>query len=243
MAHGATDWYGSDPSANTYGSLDVAELAVRLGSPVAFDRRGRVTWFNDWHNGVSGVENTIIGAGTENYLYVGEGAYSNYSNYLYCGTSVNGARGLKQVLWYPPLGGVGLECSWRPSYKIYGLYHCLDFYDGAHRIRFGLFYEHSTGNLAYVNAAGSWAFFATPGPMNTGGNCFNPVKLVVNSLTGEYMRCVFQEHVYDMAGYKPQVSAAPSNKALILNVRAAQGTKTKQYALNGYIILTQGEPA
>ena len=52
MTHGVQDFGASSGQNSTYGLTDLGELAVRLGSPVSFDRRGDVVMMETFEDGL-----------------------------------------------------------------------------------------------------------------------------------------------------------------------------------------------
>lgn len=51
MPHGLPDWGLTGPKTTVYGLDDVGEAAVRLGSPVSWDRRGDVVFVDSFNEG------------------------------------------------------------------------------------------------------------------------------------------------------------------------------------------------
>lgn len=67
MPRGYAD-FGLDPSNYGQFSGDNAELAARLKSPVVFERRGRVLWYDDLTNGLGKYQISLAGTAVANYV-------------------------------------------------------------------------------------------------------------------------------------------------------------------------------
>jgi len=75
MSHGAKDYSNIANVGNLYRLDDLAELAVRLGSPIDYDRRGQLQWVYSFDDGLTPVQSTLVGAGSQLMLSTGMNAH------------------------------------------------------------------------------------------------------------------------------------------------------------------------
>ena len=71
MSHGAKDYSNIANVGNLYRLDDLAELAVRLGSPIAYDRRGQLQWVYSFDDGLTPVLPVLSGANSKLTLSTG----------------------------------------------------------------------------------------------------------------------------------------------------------------------------
>ena len=114
MVHGTPDWGGAAPKSTTYKLDDHAELAVRLGSMVSYDRRGEVIWANNFAEGGRSFFCVGAGVGEETYLTC-EGALSGgLCLCLKTGNLVGDFQRAYQFGYYTVEGGLGQEVWFAP---------------------------------------------------------------------------------------------------------------------------------
>ncbi len=80
MPIGSADWYKSGLTANIPGSADNAELAVRLGSPVSFDRTGKLL-YADYMLGYK-INRTVVVNGVIPLNYISNEKYETGASSL-----------------------------------------------------------------------------------------------------------------------------------------------------------------
>jgi len=75
MSHGAKDYSNIANVGNLYRLDDLAELAVRLGSPIDYDRRGQLQWVYSFDDGLTPVIPWMAGANSKLSLSTGMNAH------------------------------------------------------------------------------------------------------------------------------------------------------------------------
>jgi len=221
----------------------MAELAVRLGSVVTFDRRGDVIWYDDFGEGASRV--SVSGAGTGNELRFSpyDGIHRAGSLICHTGDAAGDYSAFTKVLYYPALGAIGLELAFVPCADLHYVTGGLYFYTGSQRHHYGALYNHTTGEVMVVPASGVWTTIGTPGIQRVGARDYSFMKLVANILTGEYVRVIFNASTYDASAYTPYIAVDATVKSLTLECRAVTDAASAIDVRVGHVILTQNEPA
>jgi hypothetical protein len=69
--------------------VDAGEMAVRLGSPVLYDRRGETLWYDTFEHGLSFIHTNLSGAGSEAAIVADHAWKSGYSLKLTAGTTLS----------------------------------------------------------------------------------------------------------------------------------------------------------
>ncbi len=199
MPHGTPDWGLVGPISTLYGLDDLAEQAVRLGAVSSWDRIGHVVFSDNfregrgaWHSVVSSADGIIC-------PFTGDAVSPPF-----CLKMVNGSGGafyarIAHYLGYRYRGQVGLELSVAYGIDIeyvkFGIASSL----ATGRQFFYIRFDPGTGDLAWGTDAVGWTPFANVGVL--GGNIeeWRTFKLVVNFVTGFFVRVVFLGIAYDMS--------------------------------------------
>jgi len=221
----------------------MAELAVRLGSVVTFDRRGDVIWYDDFGEGASRV--SVAGAGTGNELRFTpyDGIHRAGSLICHTGDSIGDYSAFSKVLYYPALGAIGLELAFVPCDNLRYVIASLYIFTGSQKHHYGVLYYLTLGKVKVGPADGVWATIGTPGIQRVGAVTYSIMKLVANILTGEYVRVIFNASTYDASAYTPYVLADATPKSLTIWVQAITDVASAIDVRVGHVIVTQNEPA
>lgn len=236
-------------AGRVYSSSDTGELAARLGSPVTFDRRGNVVWFDSFENGFNkwrippGSSGTVALSDARAYFGARSckfttaavaGSYTAMTSYIHLPSLSK--IGSAFILTPPDHGGVP-----NPDYE---LEFSIGFSDRAFSLRY---LSYSPDNNRYQLAlytTGGWtnAYTITgDGLFNLFSYLFHTVKLVFDLATNKYERLIIDNMEYDISNYEAGVvpAAAPIlyNTLLIRPVQAIAFTSYLDTA-----IVTQNEP-
>lgn len=208
MPIGRPDWYSSGRQANSASLDDMAELAVRLGSGVNYDRTGKLIYIDDfsadnaltvkfcnsaaagpaidntlWETG-SGVLTCTINTGATNYLRVNRRSRTWYSSFLSMEAAFRWTNDIDYVqidLW-----------STRNEYYARGRVYLLN--DGQ--------------TIQYYNPSlglETIAVLDTP-VIHTGK--FTTMKVDIDTDTGYYVRCRVDSNVIDMSSLQLSTTIA-----------------------------------
>jgi hypothetical protein len=241
MAHGTPDWGVTAGGATVYQLTDMAELAVRLGSIVTFDRRGDVVFLDSFEDGFAHWLTDKAGAGSLVALSRATARHNGLSARLVGGT---GAAAWAQIIFQGPrpvLAGLGVEYSFNPISTIGILTLLLYLYDGTNRTLYEVHWDDATNSLRYRDANWVLQTFATNVDLLADVALFHTWKLVVNAEDQEYARLILNGSTYDLSGIPARVTADsrfPSLSAVVTVNGRAGGTSTVYI---DDVILTQNE--
>ena len=201
MAHGTPDWGLTAGTVTTYQLTDLAELAVRLGSIVSYDRRGEVLFLDDFQHGLSLWDPDTSGAGADVYLSTELALSGSFACKLIPGTATGNYALIQTYLSLPPLSRMGVQYF----FSHLGTTQKIDF-DLAAEWASGQFYasvryDDVADELLVYNSAGVYVSFATGIALTTHSTIFSRAKLVIDLSTGTYVRFLLNDVEYDLSAY------------------------------------------
>jgi len=242
MSHGYPDWGIYAPKKTTYSLPDLAELAVRLGSIVTFDRRGDVIFLDDFESGIQKwvFTGTGIGAAAENSA---ESARNGrYSAKITTGDAVGDYARLTRYSFPPVLSKIGFEISFTSSAHAQYLQWGIGYYDGTNVHEGHIRFDVQNSNLQYYGDDAAWHIFATNIRVYGVTYLFHTIKLVIDIENDKYVRFLFDEKSYDLSAYALNVagSALLPNLGLYIEVVTNLAANLSIYVDDA--INTQNEP-
>ncbi len=242
MAHGTPDWWGTEPAATTYKVSDVGELAARLGSPNTYDRRGNVVWMTNFDHGLQGV--TI---GVDHGDSVGS---------LSTETALNGPVSLKldprgaanaYVNWrrvsYPlNVGKVGAEFGFCIEEAPASIYFRLQYFNGTNRYPGKVIYYPDSGDWKILNDQGNEVTILAAEKIQTGGDSWHHVKIVIDTENLEYHRLLIDDHTPDVSAYDLQEVGSADLGVIGVKVEVAGSVAANAAGFLDCVIITRDEP-
>lgn len=249
MPHGGPDWGTLGPISTIYTIEDMAELAVRLGSIVTFDRRGNVVWLDDFEGGINcwraGYQGTGAGVASSAES-VRNGAFSAK---LTPGNAEDDYAWAGHYCPYPVVSKVGFEISFAldddtplldPELKATSFTHTLR--DGSYYHYAELQYLSADRKLQYRDENLAWQDLATNLLLHTYKTLFHTVKLVIDLSTQKYVRAILDNVEYDMSTLSYYYTSGTSAAYWWQGVRAIARKTTNPSVYVDDAILTQNEP-
>ena len=199
MARGAPDDSNVKVGKDVFRLDDLAELAVRLGSPVTYNRAGNVLMIDGFEEGLTGWSKNRTGVAAEVELSQDRTYAGGISVRIHTGTGLTPYGGISKFL--PPVSSckMGMQMCFSLNFRVARITWEYGYYKPSLKYNFGLEYDHVAGTLAYKSAPGIYTPFATPGKLYFDGANWHNVKLIVDTKTGSYVRCILDNEVYDMS--------------------------------------------
>ncbi len=242
MPHGTPEWGHIGPKDTVFGLDDLGEQAVRLGSPHLFDRRGDVLVSTDFRNGTGVAEffNAVALGGIG--LWTGVSRQGAYSIGVTSTGANAGDQGIRVGVPFPVQTRIGGEAT----FSVTGFADCwkiqLYWRDRTREWHAAVRWCPLAQTLEYLNSLGGWTPFAAGVQGWPLFQLMNTMKLVVDMATQQYVRVIFCELPYSLAGigvedFAPSAWAAV--RMWVLMERVA-GSVADAYIDN--VILTHNEP-
>jgi hypothetical protein len=242
MPHGQRDWsnIGADETVHSFN--DMAELAVRLGSPVTFNREGNVLFMETWDHGITPWVNTVSGAGAEVIASNGWSKIGPYSCKLVCGSDTGKLAQVNRYWPYPVLGKYGVEVSVGFNVHLSVFKVKLYLYDGTDLYQYEVWYDQDNSLVKIRTSSGYQNVITDLALAVQGQNTFHIVKLVVDLSIGYYSRVIINETETNLEAYDVASSASATSPQLMAWFEAIGTAGQTGYAYVDDIIITQNEP-
>lgn len=242
MAHGTPDYGITAGRVTTHQLTDLGELAARLGSPITFDRRGDVIFWDDFECGAGKWVLGSSGAGGAAALSTERARSGESSIKLTAGSDVNEQASMQHVAAFPVLSPLGMEAS----FNFASVCEWIEFAFSvvyADRVIFPFIrYNHQAGTLQYRDSSGAQVTIATVGTADTTATLFNTMKVVVDTQEEEFVRVLFNENAYDLSGIACQSSASAAWRKALVEIQLEGHTGDNDIAYVDDVIFTQNEP-
>lgn len=242
------DWVRSvliiDPTdiwGNVVG-IGLNELIAILSSAKRFDRRGNILLVDDFDNGLGAWDPTLLGTGAAAVLSTAYTRAGGFSCKLTTGSTSSKAAAITTYYPYIIETNIGAECSisYESNLRYFILY--LQITKAGTYYTFGVRFDIANETLAYFNTEAAWTQFASGIKVFNSLYLFQPLKLVADMESKEYLRCLFLNTEYDLSACLP-LSSATANLDRITAQLWAEGPAGAN--VDCYVesfIFTQNEP-
>jgi len=230
------------PSSTRYPLSDLGEQAVRLGSPVTYDRRGEVVWYDVGDKGIAPY--TISGSGTGNQVIVDtyRPLHGAYNLKLISGSDADRMAIVNKSMSNLAMRRCGLEVALflateGEHFKIAILRR-----SGTLDVQGWLSLGMVSKTLQYYGSDGAYHFIADTGDLYDPYGIYHHLKLVVDFDTGYYVRALFNENSYDLSAYPLYSEALSGIKHYIIQATFGGRLNHNDKAYVGHMIVTGNEP-
>lgn len=201
MPIGRPDWYSSGLSEISATLDDMAELAVRLGSAVNYDRTGKIIFIDTFtrFDGLYTVTSSGVASGPAVTSTIAETDNSSLHTQLSLGIANNVSIARSSRTWSGKVLSieVGFNCDVLPDQIYFTCGNVVDgyFYNGIIRVT-------SAGTLfeVYDNASG-YVTFETASYTPLLNLAFNAMKIAVDMSTKKYLYFRLNNVEYDLTQY------------------------------------------
>lgn len=200
MAHGVPDWGITSGAETVYMVEDLGEAVVRLGSPVSFDRRGDVVWWDDFEWGLEKWSAEAVGTGGSVGISTERARNGRCSAHLVAGSDNTHLAGIHHDEPYPSSSAFGFESSICFPADVESIEWSMVLFAPTGILSTRLYYHIPTQQLRYEDSAAALAVLASGVDLQGADRTFHTVKLVVDLRTNEYVRAIVNETTYAMAG-------------------------------------------
>lgn len=242
MPHGAPDFGPSAVKETVASMADLGELAARLGSIVTYDRKGDVYWFDDFEDDIA---KWLAGGDDATYEVVWSPIAAHmgaFSMELKAGLGGSYYAYMRKFAAPIPLTRLGFECWFtinaHSEYVLVTIGRC----EGGNVTYGELKLNPATGTLQYLDTLGVYQTIHTFTDLETTLYHFAPIKLVIDLITGKYVRALFLNYEYDLSNYALEEAATEAGDSTWMQIyhKGEDGTNRSIYVDN--VILTQNEP-
>jgi len=242
MPRGQRDFGGTSPTTTIAGVSDMGELAVRLGSPVTFDRRGDVILLDDFEDNINKWVQTHVGVGGAIALSNDTCKNGARSCKFTTGNVIGNACSIERYMSYPVSGRFGFEISFTYESNFSQWEWLLQLNDGAFYHLAEITYVDATGTLYYRDSTPADVAIVAGLSLYEVDELFHTIKLVVDFDNDKYIRLILNNTEYDLSAYSFEKKADATNQRLFTRVRAYTATAANNVMYLDDAIWTQNEP-
>ena len=242
LGHGTPDWGFQRAVTQVFPSLDLAELAVRLGSPDIFNRSGTMLFYDDFSLGLTKGKPAQTQAGTVPALSVARAGLSGYTALCKTAAVVDAESYMFYRVSIPQLTKMGLEGGMDLGEN--GAMWQLRLYtwDGTFQHLAGLRFDPSIDTLYYWSSAATWVAAATNLSHLVDDYLFHVMKLIIDPATKKYVRAIYNDRVIDLSTISYQTIAETTAPSVAINAAAVARTAAVWTTYLSHVIFTINEP-
>ena len=237
------DYGVSSMSQSQSFSLDMSELAVRLGSGNYFDRSGVQLYNERFDCGLQNWIETVAGAGSSIKLMASDVSVGAYAVKMTCGAVIANLATIAKNLPYPYFSRFGIE--WQVKHIVPG-------------VQFNMVAIFYTGTKAYqlqvyTDSVNEKFYYVTPGPayksidlapFYTGAASeFHVYKLVADLENAKWVRASIDTTDTNISANSLYTFASGEKPRLYLYFRTTNTTGVTETVVLDNIILTIDEPS
>lgn len=220
---------------------DMAELAVRLYSPVVFSRSGKVLYLDDFESGLGAWTLAAPGAVGEILLTSEDVYFGGHACKLL--THDVGASIASISKRFPPvdLQVLGGQMCFAVVTGVKWLDFEIRLEDGVDSYYFNARYEHTTGKLYVQTGMFAYTEFADHGVLTEGLGIYHHVKLYVDTESKAFVRLLFDNVEYNLSGYTPATQPNPISPREDVWIRVTSQDDVSGMVYVDSIVLTTDE--
>lgn len=221
---------------------DLGELAARMGSPVTYDRRGSVYWFDDFEDGLSPWLTTNDGAGGSVDIVVSPTFRGGFSCQLVTDDAGGNLASIIKRLAPALLTTYGAEFTFSTLENGKRLYSFFQYNTGTKKYLAGISCHITDGKLYYYSSAGVWTEIDDLVIDDDDKYLFYTAKLVVDLQSKEYVRVLFNQMEYDISGQEIKESADITVPRIEVSFGVTAEGANAATAFIDSVIITIGDP-
>ncbi len=241
MPHGYPPWSGIKKQTVFSLPIDMAELAVRLGSIVTHDRRGDVMFLESFEHGLIRWDPGVGSANSKVYISSSEARHGAYSVALLAEATPGGSAQIALEIPYPALCSLGVETHvYLPSdfdYFEITVYK----YDGTRVHDGGLRYDQGATKLEYRDSSGNYQDLRTGVTLHGLTKVFTVFKLVADFDNDLYMRSLVNNYTDVMLTVALRSDTDPSTPRFRIVLELTGDASNESIAYVDAVIVTQNE--
>ena len=235
--------YGVNPSGIiTAPRIGPAELAVRLGSIVSYDRMGEVFWLDSFESGFQRWTAAYVGTPGEVVLKADGPRSGAYSMGLRASLVADREAGIDLYTSTPTQSRLGLEAS----FQLWSDTSILEMRIAAANPTlspiFALRYNIQSSTVQRLNNASAWVTLATGIQLFSIDRSYSTIKLVVDPANRNYVRATIAGQVYDLAGLPGPGGGGVSFPSVYVRIAHIADGSNNNWVYVDDVIITHNEP-
>ena len=230
------------PSSTRYPLADLGEQAVRLGSPVTFDRRGEVVWFDVCDKGLAPYD--ISGSGTGNKVEVSVfyPLHGGYNLQLTAGSDADHLSQINKLVSNLAMRQAGVEVAFFVTEGVEKFYIHLARHTGIQETISRIQVDCENLTLSYLGSDNAYHSFADISEPRDNWGVYHHLKMAMDYDRGSYLRVIYDEKQYDLSDYALFTGSSVQIACYRLYCRITGRLDFNDTAYIGHVIVTGNEP-
>ena len=241
-AHDMPDDYDWLPGSARFPMADMGELAVRLGSPVTFDRRGDVLWLDTIAGGLGSWTAVTGGLGSTVNVTTNYPLHGKYTLALVAGSTLDHTAQIRKRLSNIAMLRSGLEVAFWLNTPGESFILFLTRFDGINQVGANISVWSGPKTLEYRDPAGAYHTIAHIGSIDNNEGVYHHLKVVADFTLGQYVRVIWDDHEYDLSGIPLWQVPALDIKQYRVLIAQYGVLASNDIAYIGHVIITGNEP-
>ena len=230
------------PGSARYSLSDLSELAARLNSPNAYDRRGEVAYQTTFESGFSGWDIGFNGTGGKVKVSANGNYRWPYNMCLLAPTTSWFIANVELMFSVWTTNRIGIEYAIaiptvfsKLIFTLTGLYSNIAYLPIIQ-------YLSSAKQLQYYGEDSAYHTFSTFPGLDRTRYCYLPYKLVVDLSTGKYVRLLISNSEFDLSAYSMYHYDSTAANYIKTTVQFHGQSSPQAEAHIGHMIFTVNEP-
>jgi len=219
MAHSLPDYTTKYKLVRLFSNMDFSEFAARINQMVVYDRRGNIIWFDDFEGGTLCWVSNGSGVGNTEVLSTDQPFIGSQCCKITTGNLNNDYGGIVREFQRPPTSQLGIEISFTSKGNIDRYELQFTYFTGTTSYTAYAGVDTTTHTLFYYDAAGAYQTLASNVLCWVGNYFYHTMKLVVDFSTGNYVRFLFANRSYDMAGIPMRTGVSAEETRVLTGFR------------------------
>ena len=242
MGKDTPDWGGWYNGILMHPLSDMAELAVRLGSPIIHDRAGNVIWYYDFELGLDNVvtyktsANKVISIQTN---YVDWGAFALQLDHA---LETTGYMQVYKDIQYLGPSRYGVAFSMIQNDEVQEHSFFFNIVEDTTFIKFGVQYDRPNAKLHYWGSGNAWVEFADNVADPTSSILFQKYKIVVDTTLRQYYKFTMGRVIYDLRDIDAFTATDTDGEYMRLMLQSETTGVGASSVYLDHMILTMNEP-
>lgn len=242
MVHTLPPWTTKYKMVKIFGQIDSGELAARLGSINTFDRRGNVSWYDDFESSTLKWCNSPVGAGGTGALSTTHARNGNQSFKMVTDTVSGRGRRLLKRLPSPTNANIGLELHIATEHQVWTLEAEVEVQDTEGIQAMTVRWVEETNLLQVKDENSDWQTVATLGNKINDVYLFYTIKIVADFEAKTYKRLMFNDTEYNISNIRVKDTAGPYLDILCTKIAVTTNQDSAKTCYIDDVIITQNEP-
>jgi len=242
MAHGAPDNYQVQKKAITYRLDDMAELAVRLGSPNVYHRLGDVILIDSFENGETCWDISTVGVQSSAKLTGVRYRTGGFSFKLTAGNIANDLVIIGRSIQPLVESKIGMEFSFAVDTVYSFLYGQMFYYNSDKIYQADVRYDNENFTLSYLNKDNIYTDLPAILKIYPSDRLFNTIKFIADFKNKEYVSVFINQNCFSLADKELYIAGNTIYNYFVFDLMLETKGNVTATAYIDDVIITQNEP-